>query len=224
MILDDREALQHPELERRLEAKVERLEYGDVLLEENDHVVEIKRVPDLLACICDGRFVSEQMPGLLAYRVRTLLVVGEFAAAPNDKLLVLTDGRWESPKYGRTPFWVYREVAHFLADVTAAGVVPVSVRNELEMARWLRAMNTWRPGKSLDRIYMVPIIGVRKPTLKQKFVSILPGVGSRKRKDVEQQFASIREMVNADPMRWEQVPGIAKAGAEKIVAGFDETR
>ena len=45
---------------------------------------------------------------------------------------------------------------------------------------------------------------------------VFPGLGDARALAASQMFASVKEMVDADPKTWQTVPGVGKKGAQTV--------
>lgn len=227
ILLDTREREEYS-LEHYLPlAQSATLEFGDAaILGHNDCLigVERKRVGDLLRVIVDGRFVSEQLPGLLnTYSRIYLLVEGEWCARGDGALLVRgSRGQWEQPMWGRQDGWRYSEVSRWLTSLEeGAGVRLMRTGSPLESAAWLENLEaefSKAPEKrrTLQGIYYAPIPSLFTPSLVRRFAALLPGIGPGKSLAVADHFKTVHEAVNAPLKSWLEIPGVGGTIAKKV--------
>lgn len=195
------------------------LGYGDVLVG-----VERKRVGDLLRVIADGRFVSEQLPGLAGTYSRIyLLVEGEYTARGDGALLVKgSRGQWEQPSWGRQDGWRYAEVARWLISLEeSTGVRIARTGSPQESAAWLENLEgefLRDPEKRRSHlaVYQPAFAGLLPPSLVRRFAALLPGIGVGKSLAVADHFKTILGAVEAPMKAWMEIPGVGGTIAKKV--------
>jgi ERCC4-type nuclease len=227
LLLDPREREEYSLAQYIPLAQVTTLEFGDAaLLGHGDLLigVERKRIGDLLRVIADGRFVSEQLPGLVnTYSRVYLLVEGEWTTRGDGALLIKgARGQWEQPTWGRQDGWRYAEVTRWLISLEeGAGVRVARTNSPLESAAWLENLEAEflkAPEKrhALQGIYYAPIPTLLTPSLVRRFAALLPGIGPGKSLAVAEHFKSVFDAVNAPMKSWLEIPGVGGTIAKKV--------
>lgn len=212
----------------------EKLEFGDcsfVGRGPEDSVlpigIEYKSVSDLLQSWQDGRLLGHQLPGMLnAYSVAYLLVEGSISADVDDRIRIFTSrNKWETvrseTKYSNLVGWIESLRQLYGVHVLTSANLLTSTVQVASIYRWWQKeysshgtpVTIHTPNLRRDLIV---------PTRIMKVAATFPGVGSEKLLDIEEQFGSIREMVNADAATWRQVDGVGKKTAETIVKYLEE--
>jgi ERCC4-type nuclease len=183
--------------------------------------VEIKTIPDVLACVRNGRF-AEQLRGMRArYEVRWLLIEGEWRI--EDDELEVRERRGYRARGG----YAYQEVAAWgLTMAQRGGVLLWRTKDREESVAWLRAMYWWWTSKDFEEHrahlawYTPPATCeamFEEPGLVQRVAAILPGIGAERAYAASQAFGSVRSMVCADEKAWRAVDGIGPKTARRVV-------
>lgn len=208
--------------------------------------IELKRVADALACLSDGRFTSHQIPGLIQNYDRVYMIVEGLIRAGDNGLLQVGyrypakgervefwDGKnfggyWTDASAGRSRY-TYRQFSNWLETISnMAGIRVIRTSCIAETVQVILALEAWwqkdwtahgslhsfhedRPDAAL----------LSKPSLRRRIAAQLPGVGWQRSKDAAGYFANTRAMVMANANEWEQVEGIGKGTAAKVVAAME---
>lgn len=227
ILLDPREKEDYSLAQYIAEAQVTTLEFGDAaVLGYGDQLigVERKRVGDLLRVIADGRFVSEQLPGLVnAYSRVYLLVEGEWTTR-GDGALLIRNGRsqWEQPLWGRQDGWRYAEVARWLISLEeGAGIRVMRTATPQESAAWLENLEAEflkapEKRRALQSLYYPPIPSLISPSLVRRFAALLPGIGPGKSLAVAEHFGTVERAVNSPLKSWLEIAGVGGTIAKKV--------
>jgi ERCC4-type nuclease len=219
--------------------EVTRLEYGDAALIGNGPEgipfpvgVEIKKVSDVLACICDGRFAGHQLPGLVQCYQRVYLVIeGAYRADLRTGRLQWPRGPvWADARVGNRGF-AYKDLDTWLLTLEMkAGVRVRRTYDRRETTRFLADLWNWCCGKewedhlshlAFDLSSDIDSALLVRPNLVRRLAKELPGIGWKKSQAVAQYFDSSIEMVMAGEQAWRQIPGIGKELARRIVAALE---
>lgn len=191
--------------------------------------IELKTLPDVLACVRSGRF-AEQRRGMAArYEIHWLLVEGEWRL-DGDEVEVRERGGYRS-RAGHT----YQEVAAWaLTMAQRGGALLWRTRDRAETVAWLRAMFWWWTSKDFEEHrahlawYTPPFVpenpfDMEQPTMRLRVAAALLSTGagvdmnSERARAAAQHFGSAREMVNADEKAWREVEGIGPKIAKRVV-------
>lgn len=187
--------------------------------------VELKKLPDLFACIRNGRF-AEQLRGMKAnYEISWLVVEGRLKLGA--KLQYHTGEKWRDADANMT----YAEMAGWtMTMAAAAGVLLWRTENEDETVAWLKQLDSWWTAKVWEdhrahlEYYTPPAQDsvFDDPTLCQRVARVLPGLGSKRAEEVAKAFGSTRVMVNASIPEWTKIEGIGRGIAEKITRALTD--
>lgn len=183
--------------------------------------IELKKWPDLLQCIRDGRFADQLKKMSAVYEVKWLLVEGQVEVREHGKLW------WKSGRKFRCDGGhTEQEVAGWLLTmIQCGGILPWFVKTQGEGVRWLRSLWLWWTAKDFEEHrahldwYIPPVVGtwVAEPGPVQRVARTLPGVGSTLASVVAGKFSTPAEMITADVERWQAIEGIGKVKARKLV-------
>lgn len=193
--------------------------------------VERKKVPDLAACINDGRLVHQMQRALDNNADVFVLVVEEPYRSDAEGLLAVP--RW-SPGVRRSelapvrPTMTFSRFEQYLFELDwLAGVVVKRSDNVRQTADIIKALYTnfqKEPDRhqSLRKFYRAPppIVPLQEPSLVRKIAKELPAIGWTRSRDIADHFYSVREMVNADESEWRSIPGIGEKTAHDIVVSL----
>lgn len=222
---------------RGVDAELVRLAAGDIEMvgdgPEGPALVgiEFKTTHDLLQCFADKRFVDNQLPAMREqFTVPWLLVEGPVKCGEAGELLVWRAGQWVIPGVCRT----FQTWSQWLLGLTLRGRVLVHhTGNRNTTLEWITAWHKnwlapWSSHKShtgfMDPLHALPATQIEPVTLCQRFAALLPGVGPGKSKAVAERFGTIHNAAVADVDAWEQVDGIGRKGAVKIVRAVWEAK
>ena len=234
MILDPREGSKdyiEPLKVAGVPVEVEIMEFGDMALTgvgpEGKPVlvgVEAKKVSDLLTSIRDGRAATQLRGMTRAYEVRWLLIEGWMGPDHTGALSTQEHGRFVAARGGFT----YAEVAGWLLTMShTCGVLIKHSASHFESLLWLRSLwlwwcaSEWESHRSHLALYQPPMpsTGFLEPPIRQQYAQlILPGLGPEKALRAADYFPSIEAMVQASAKDWQEIEGVGKKLAAKIVA------
>jgi ERCC4-type nuclease len=253
LILDDREDTALFEcLTKTYDFPVikQHLEFGDALWEGNGPDgpcmvgVERKRLNDIVNSMTSGRLVGHQLRGMWeCYDYIYLLIEDIFQPGKNGEMEIWRNGKWMPLWSVRGEACTYRQIQAFLNGlVVASGVALLRTSSTRETAALYAALYHWwqkkfKEHRSIGEIYApgpdVPIrrgkasLLNREPGLTEKLAAQLPGV-DRKAWDIGRNFKTPREFMEfaafSGVREWAQMRGIAKDGAEQIIAALDKER
>jgi ERCC4-type nuclease len=204
---------------------------------DNDTVLKIacerKKPGDLANCILDGRLMHQaQIAKEEGIDVYVVVVEGRTRSNPDDGLLEIVTWGINPRTMHRAEMWqpvkptiTYSRFDQFLTELDyLAGVIVKRSDNVQETASIIKAL--WDnfqtpPSKhnSLHKIFEQPIGSVQlvRPSLLRRISKELSGIGWGRSKEVSEYFKSVRDMVNADPKQWQEIEGIGKKTADKVV-------
>jgi hypothetical protein len=185
--------------------------------------VELKKLPDILACMRDGRFAEQNRKMDDAFEVKWLLIEGRLRVKDNGKIQVAHKNRWRTDgQYG------YQELTSYLQTMSIRGGALLWRTEEMyETLCWLRSLWLWWTKKDyeshrahLDYHRPATLGGCtpfEPPSLVQRVAAVLPGVGSTRSVEIASTFSSVENMACATPEEFATIKGIGKKGAEKLV-------
>jgi ERCC4-type nuclease len=209
--------------------------------------MEVKKMGDLINCIESNRFTGHQLPGLKAsYDVAYLVVVGEHRANwDTGELQIKIDkgsGQfWWTVKQGNRTWMHYDFMAWLTMVEVGWGVRTRTVTDYKELARvivemWRVLNKPWEEHKTLRPWYLGPegATPFAKPTLVERVVSQVEGIGQAKAREIGKRFTTVGELVGAPPIHpedkaallkaalqvWKGIPGVGKPTASKILESF----
>lgn len=207
------------------------LDCGDVCFLSCDNrkiVIERKKIPDMISCITTGRYLS-QCQAAKEDGADQLILILEGQYRPNQD-----DGLVEVPGWGRvhkrpgwtvtTPAITYSRLTQYLFELDyLAGISVIKSHDVHETASIIKAIYTnfqLPPDKhnSLHQIYTQPTpVQLRKPSLVRRMSFCIDGIGWDRSGAVDTRFKTPVEMVSATEQDWEEIDGIGKTTAKKVI-------
>lgn len=208
------------------------LDYGDMAIVGNGPEgcpvsvgVEYKKLPDLIQCIDNGRFVGHQLPGMLAhYNVIWLLVEGIWRER-SDGIIEAPRGQHWSPLISGTGKAMASSLEGFLLTMEQkVGIKVMRTGTASQTVDWLYHMNRWWTHKDWEehRAHLAfdnssALALIRKPNLVRRVAKELPGVGMGRSGPVAKHFRTVLDMAVAGAEEWEGIEGIGKVTAQRVV-------
>lgn len=210
-----------------------RLEYGDVAFRGNgpegeqlDIGYELKSIPDLVACIHDGRFAGHQLPGMQRMYDLSYLVVLDRIRSDRDGLLQyhMGHGKWRQPFGGQRYPLTLASIRKWLLTVEVQGGVRVLFVDGLADAghvilahyKWWRS--SWNDHKSLKTFDDSKTFSVfSEPSTLRKMAAQFKQIRWVRSRAVEKHFDSVRDMVLADESEWREIEGVGPKIARAVV-------
>lgn len=231
----------HPLLIRRgvKGAELATLTYGDISITGNGPEgcpvavgVEIKKLPDLVQCIDNGRFVGHQLPGMLECY---------------DQIWLLVEGIWREDSQGtvscpRGATWkpLIAGTGHFSASALNGFLLTVQIKlgvrvmftgTRQQTVDWLYQLNRWWTGKEYEdhRAHLAfdnsaALTLVSRPSLVRRMAKELPGIGWGRSAAVARRFPSVFEMCMADEPEWAAIDGIGKITAKRVTEAINGSK
>lgn len=206
---------------------------------DNDTVLKIacerKKIGDLASCVLDGRLLHQaQVAREQGIDVFCLIAeTGDIRSNPDDGLLEM--GVWGiNPRtMHRAEIWqpvkpaiTYSRFDQYLTELDyLAGVIVKRSSDVYETVAIIKALwdNFQTPPNrhnSLHKIYEQPNregVLLMRPGLVRRIAKELTNVGWERSRAVAEKFKSVRELVDASPKDWQEIDGIGKRTAEKVV-------
>lgn len=207
--------------------------FGDMVWEGNGPdekpvkvAVEYKKFDELMQSMIDGRVVKQIRGMLLHYDRRYLLIEGRIRCDRNTGIMQKQSGdRWRDiDRNGRGI--TYNELEHWYTTIEEQTQTRVKQTfDEYESARWLKMKHSWWTNKGWDdhdamkqfHVAPPPSAVFENPSLIRRVAKELPHIGWDKSIAVEAKFGSVREMANANEQTWQEIDGIGKAIAARIM-------
>lgn len=221
IIVDDRigSADLGPQLRKLgVDTTIARLEFGDLAFEgkgaENTTVqigVELKKVPDLLQSLREGRLTGRQLPGMMdetkgLYDYGWLLIEGGITInAKNGEIGIKTAWGKRSTNFGT---WTYAELQKRLFTLEQQwDVRTVWCADRAETLRWLVTLYRWWTDRALDghasALQTHRPMGWLKVSPFREAVMRWPHIGPKLSKTVEDAFdGNLRTAANAGIDQW----------------------
>jgi ERCC4-type nuclease len=212
-----------------------RLKFGDVSFEGNGPEgrvvtvgIEVKRVPDLLQSLKDGRLVGTQLPGLQrSYELPWLMVHGS-ARPGRDGLLEVYHPRWKWVKPHANV--MFKDVQKFLWTMRFKyGVDWRWYPSTEDMVVGIQSLYEWWTGKEWEEHasgqafdFSTEKTFLYQPSFTRSVAKELPGIGWKRSRDVVHRFRTVESMVLASESEWRSVPGVGKVNARRIYKAIHE--
>jgi ERCC4-type nuclease len=191
--------------------------------------IELKTTQDLANSMQTGRLAGHQIPGLLeSYRHVWLIVEGISRRGKSGVLEVPRGNGWQQFYLGQRPlFWA--DVEKFLTTLEVQGGVHVRrTRTSAESAQAIALLHDWwskewadHKGLKVDYQPPTPIAMRQRDDVEEaifQMVRGLPGIGYDRASAIAKAFESPEDLWMAGESVWEDIPGIGKGTAKKIVA------
>lgn len=206
---------------------------------DNDTVLKIacerKKVGDLASCVLDGRLLHQaQIAKENDIDIFILIAeTGDIRSNPDDGLLEMKiwgiNPRtmrhaeiWQpvKPTITYSRFDQYLTEPNYLAGVIVKRSSDVHETVAIVKAFWDNFQTPPSKHNSLHKIYEQPNrdgVLLMRPGLVRRIAKELSGVGWERSKAVAEKFRSVRELVDASPKDWQEIDGIGKKTAERVV-------
>lgn len=184
--------------------------------------IEYKKLSDLMQSLMDNRLLGHQLPGMMnAYDVNYLLVEGVYSCAEDAGISYLNGrNQWKHHKSQL----LYGNLRKWMSTISMLyGVQILETANLLSTAVQVASIYDWwqTPYLNHGSSFYIHQPNMRRslriPSGIMKVASTFPGVGNEKLDAIEEKFKSIRKMVNSDSKDWQDIKGIGKGRADKIV-------
>lgn len=197
--------------------------------------IEVKKLGDALACMQDGRLLTQMRKMHEDYEYCFLVVEDEFQPDPNGYLQKRLrkkspTGKWSSfwvdALYGNRQRILYIDFMRWLFSISLIGQMMVwrtSSRHETgELVSGLHGwfQKEWTDHKSLRMFDTSSRPQFIVPSIPAQVAHVLAGgIGWDKAMKVAEYFGSVSAMINASESDWKQVPGIGDEIARRAVSG-----
>ena len=220
----------------KIPAEVTQLRFADVSFMGNGPEnqiwsigIERKRIRDLIQSMDSGRLSGHQLIGLLDfYQIVYILVEGVYRLRDGEMQVPgPKKGMWVTVRtFDKQKSLAYREISNFLNTLAVvAGVNVWFTFNEIQSAEWIRSVyywwqKPWDAHKSHLRFNtshtMPKHAQFIKPTLVQRMVKELAGVGWDRALGLEKAFPTLEDLMKAKYADFIKVPGIGAKLAKSI--------
>jgi len=213
------------------------LHYGDVHIQGNGPEgcpwnigVEYKKLSDLCQSIDTGRLVGHQLPGMLdCFQETWLLVEGSWKVGAHGEVLVPKGPRYVSMRSGVHQCFLASALHGFLLTCQIKlGVKVWHTTTQEATVAWLSALNHWWTGKTYEehRAHLnfdtsAGLTLISKPSLVRRVAKELPGIGWERSGAVARRFNSVVDMAVAPQSEWEEIDGIGRTMAQRIVRAME---
>jgi ERCC4-type nuclease len=215
------------------------LAYGDFSIEGNTAKgvgligIERKRVTDLLQCMCDGRYVGHQLPGMLNYYDHSYLIVeGITRPAPHTGILqyAVEDSAgktwWRDVTVFKRRRFMWRDfdgfittLEHSKTKVRRTDNAQMTVATVGSLYHWY-THKKWQEHDSLKALYSTPYAVMTledKSSIVRRIAKELGGIGVDKSLAVCMKFRTPFDMITAESTDWMSIPGIGPTIAERVM-------
>ena len=189
---------------------------------------ERKKVPDLAACINDGRLVHQMQKALDNNADVFILIIEEPYRSDAEGLLAVP--RWnpvirKSELSPVRPTMTFSRFQQYIFELDwLAGVVVIrsdNVRQTADIIRSLYANFQTEPDRhqSLRKFYYTPPspVPLQEPSLVRRVAKELKGIGWERSRAVDEHFSSVKAMCDAPIKEWSKLEGIGKKTAGFVV-------
>lgn len=189
--------------------------------------IERKALPDFVTSMYDGRLPGHQLPGLLSnYQEVWIVVEGLWSASPKTGHVTVPKGKkWVDFEVGQKAVMA-RELESMLLTLEMKGGCRVRLtRGKRETCLFLAALYHWwvdvGEGQHRSHLRFRTVTAdqalLHTPSVCRKIAAQLPGVGWTRSGAIAQSFGSVAAMVAADEKRWQEIEGVGKVLAKRIV-------
>lgn len=219
-----------------------RLEFGDASFMGNGAGgpapigIEVKNIGDLANSMQSGRLAGHQVPGLLdRYEHVWLVVEGFYRRHRTSDIVEMPQGATWKPLYlGKRPvFW--GQLESFLTSLEVlAGLKVRRTRTTRETAEFINMLHgwwnkPWEQHKSLNVVHKTAPRAELKTlddTTRQirDIAATLPGIGYDRALAVAKYFNSPDALFLATERDWQEIEGIGRTLARRIVAALHQER
>jgi ERCC4-type nuclease len=233
ILIDDRTGSKelHPLLPS---SQLERLDYGDVMwMGEGPSGlvpvgVERKTVLDFLGSTLSGRLSGHQLVGMLeTFHTTYLVIEGAWRASPEDGLLQrqTSSGWWVTAELGTRRFMAREFIQLINTLQVMVGLHTWMTPDIHATAQLLTALHRWwskpwdkhRSHLQFHQKAAKDAVSLMKPSLVVRVAAELEGVGMERARAIGRLFPSVTDLVAACPADLQEVPGIGKTLATRII-------
>jgi len=186
--------------------------------------VERKVMSDLISSMTSGRLSGHQLPGLLStYNYIWIIIEGIWQTSPTDGLIQMwTRNGWKDYKFDHR-FHKSVDIIKYLITLTVRGNVRLwFTSNPKETVHFIVSLYRWWTQKEYEEHQSHIqehdlIIDFKRPNQFKRIIKAIDNVGKKKTKLIYEKFSSPLEMCLADEKTWQEIPGVGKKLACKIV-------
>lgn len=211
------------------------LEYGDMAFESGSVSVgvECKRVSDAVNCLFSGRLADHQIPGLRrSYDIAYLIVEGLWRPEPETGVLQQYRGElgrwgsWQDCSSGQKRL-MYSAFESWLSSIAEIGGVRCrSTPDAATTAALALSLQQWW-GRDAHASYNVmhqqqDAASLTRPGLLRRMAAELPGIAWVRSEAVAKRFRTVAAMTAATEAEWQEIDGIGKVTAKKVVEALHE--
>jgi ERCC4-type nuclease len=190
-----------------------------------------KHLGDMLKCIEDGRFIHQiQRAREAGFDQIFLILESVYRASPRDNIVQVKRGNGWVDAQPRTD---HSRLDTYINELDVYAGVLVrrsrSLRETVEIVLNLYTMFQTAPEdhSSLTKVWTAPRPQAmsflsKPPSLVRVVASDLPGVGWKRSELFDEEFDSVKEMINADRVRLTDMEGIGGKTADKILEAIGQ--
>lgn len=204
--------------------KVQRLVSGDYKLigssKEGITLVGIERktISDFMGSMRSGRLMEQLTKMAQEYNRIYVMIEGFYKRSKSGNLEQWRQRELQfgafTPKYSELQgyMWTLRE---------KVGIEIVETNGMKDSADKIISLHHWWENydvhHSHERIHTKTPISLTLPSIKQCIAAQLPGIGDKMSKNVAKHFPTIKAMMTANESDWQEIEGIGKTIANKII-------
>ena len=204
---------------------------GDLVFYTHDQKpiwIERKKIRDLATCVCFSHRLNTQLrrgqEAAVEYQWMYLLVEGLWRPAEDGLIEEARRGGWELLDLtGNGSYVEYARIDNYLNTLgVVEGITVKRANTEHESAKVVLDLYHWwqkpiEQHTSTRQVQKPVVFGGGQISLLRRWASELPGIGLELSGRVEEEFGCIHNLVMADVKDWQEIEGIGKVKAQKIV-------
>lgn len=176
-----------------------------------------KKVPDLLACIDDGRHLNQVRNAYAAgFSRQALIVEGTIKEGPGNTVVQRKGARPTETTFSRLKAYLYQ--LHYMMRVQV--IFTKNLKETIREIYYLWDMFQTAPDDhdSLRKFYVPPMTSVTmRPSLLRRMAKELRYIEWDRSLAAEKRFETVQEMANASKEDWQSIPGFGEVIAHSAV-------
>ncbi len=193
--------------------------------------IELKETRDLVSCMFSSRFAGHQLPGLLQQYDQPWLLTEGIWRAGDEGVLETMAGGWKPVSIGTRRIIASDVDSWILTQIIRGGVKHWHCSVRRDTIRFLSALYHWWTDKALDEHRSHQAIYIPAPeraslvepsNFVKGVVGLVHDVGWTRASALEEACGgSMRRLAELTAKDLQQVPGIGKTIAQKILSALD---